>query len=74
MSLEKIEVEVKLTVAHVNTILSHLAKGAYNEVADLIAHLRGQVVPQVASAQKSANVADSSAIETDATKSETSAV
>ena len=52
MSLEKIEVEVKLTVAHVNTILAHLAKGAYNEVAELIAHLRGQVVPQVDAAKK----------------------
>jgi len=32
--------------------LAHLAKGAYNEVAELIAHLRGQVVPQVDAAQK----------------------
>ena len=48
--LEKIEVDLKLTVAHVNTILAHLAKGVYSEVVDLISHLRSQALPQVAAA------------------------
>jgi len=61
--MEKIEVEVKLTVAHVNTILSHLAKGAYAEVADLIAHLRSQVVPQVNAAQNPAPAASEAPVD-----------
>jgi hypothetical protein len=52
--IEKLEVEMKLTVAHVNTILAHLAKGVYAEVADLINHLRNQAVPQVTAAQEQA--------------------
>lgn len=53
--LEKIEVDLKLTVAHINTILAHLAKGAYSEVVDLINHLRGQAVPQVQAASNATN-------------------
>ena len=45
--MDKIELELKLTVAHVNAILAHLARGAYADVADLIAHIRGQAQPQV---------------------------
>lgn len=54
--LDKIELDLKLTVAHINTILAHLAKGAYSEVVDLINHLRGQAVPQVQAASTSSGL------------------
>lgn len=56
--MNDLELELKLTVAHVNTILAHLAKGAYADVVDLINHLHAQAKPQVeASSQASAPVA-----------------
>jgi len=48
--MENLELELKLTVAHVNTVLQHLAKGVYSEVADLIQLLHGQSAPQVQAA------------------------
>jgi hypothetical protein len=48
--MDNIEIELKLTVAHVNAILKHLAKGAYEEVADLVALLHSQAKPQVETA------------------------
>jgi hypothetical protein len=45
--LDKVEVELKLTVAHINTILSHLGRGAYMEVSDLIAHIRDQAMKKI---------------------------
>jgi hypothetical protein len=48
--MEKLELELKLTVAHVNTILKHLSQGAYAEVSDLITILHGQAKPQVEAA------------------------
>ena len=48
--MDNIELELKLTVAHVNAILKHLAKGAYEEVADLVALLHSQAKPQVEAA------------------------
>ncbi len=48
--MDNIELELKLTVAHVNAILRHLAKGAYEEVADLVALLHSQAKPQVEAA------------------------
>jgi hypothetical protein len=48
--MNKLEVELKLTVEKIDMILAHLAKGAYQEVADLIAHIRGQALPQVQAA------------------------
>ena len=47
--MENLELELKLTVAHVNMVLKHLAKGAYEEVSDLIQLLHGQSAPQAVS-------------------------
>ena len=48
--MDNLEVELKLTVAHVNSVLKHLAKGAYEEVADIIALLHSQAKLQVEAA------------------------
>lgn len=48
--MENLELDFKLTVAHVNAILKHLAKGAYEEVADLISHIHATAKPQVEAA------------------------
>ena len=48
--MENLELELKLTVAHVNTLLKHLGNGAYNEVSELIALLHGQAQPQIVAA------------------------
>jgi hypothetical protein len=48
--MENLELELKLTVAHVNTMLKHLGNGVYTEVADLINLLHGQAKPQIESA------------------------
>jgi hypothetical protein len=45
--MDNLELELKLTVAHINMILKHLAKGAYEEVSELIAVLHMQAKPQV---------------------------
>jgi hypothetical protein len=54
--MENLELELKLTVAHVNTVLKHLGAGAYAEVADLIQLLHGQAKPQIESAVSPAPV------------------
>lgn len=51
--MDNLEIELKLTVAQINGILSHLAKGSYADVADLIASIRAQALPQVSAAEKS---------------------
>jgi len=48
--MDNIELELKLTVAHINTVLKHLAAGAYAEVADVIALLHSQAKPQIETA------------------------
>jgi hypothetical protein len=48
--MENLELDLKLTVAHVNAILKHLANGAYAEVVDIIAVLHKQAKPQVEAA------------------------
>ena len=48
--MDNLELELKLTVAHVNTVLKHLGAGVYAEVADLISLLHGQAKPQVEAA------------------------
>lgn len=48
--MENLELELKLTVAHVNTVLKHLGQGIYSEVAELINLLHGQSAPQVQAA------------------------
>jgi hypothetical protein len=45
--MENLELDLKLTVAHVNAILKHLANGAYAEVVDVIALLHSQAKPQI---------------------------
>jgi hypothetical protein len=54
--MENIELELKLTVAHVNTVLKHLGQGVYSEVAELINLLHGQSAPQVQAATNPAPV------------------
>lgn len=48
--MDNLKLNLELTVAHINTILAHLAKGAYVDVADLIAHLHSQAKPQIEAA------------------------
>jgi len=45
--MDNLELNLKLTVAHVNTMLKHLGAGVYTEVADLINLLHGQAKPQI---------------------------
>lgn len=52
--MDKVEVELKLAVMHVNVILKHLAKGAWEEVADVIAAIHAQAKPQVDAATAAA--------------------
>jgi len=48
--MENLELNLKLTVAHINTILKHLGAGAYAEVAELVNLLHAQAKPQVEAA------------------------
>jgi len=48
--MDNLKLNLELTVAHINTILAHLAKGAYADVADLIAYLHSQAKPQIEAA------------------------
>jgi len=48
--MENLELELKLTVNHVNTLLKHLGAGVYAEVADIINLLHGQAKPQIEAA------------------------
>ena len=48
--MDNLELELKLTVAHVNTVLKHLSAGVYAEVVDLIGLLHAQAKPQVEAA------------------------
>lgn len=52
--MDNIKINLELSVAHVNMILKHLAKGAYEEVSDVIAAIHSQGKPQVESAQAAA--------------------
>ena len=53
--MDEVTVEIKLTVAQVNVILNHLGRGVYNDVVGVIDLIRGQAVPQLASAQTPAS-------------------
>jgi hypothetical protein len=57
--MDNLELDLKLTVAHVNTVLKHLGAGVYAEVADLINLLHGQAKPQVEAAAASPVAAES---------------
>ena len=48
--MDNFELDLRLTVAHVDAILKHLAKGTYEEVAHVIALLHGQAQPQIQAA------------------------
>ena len=48
--MDNLELDLKLSVAHVNTVLRHLGAGVYAEVADLITLLHGQAKPQIEAA------------------------
>ena len=48
--MDNLELELKVTVAQINTILKYLSQGVYAEVSDLIALLHGQAKPQVEAA------------------------
>ena len=63
--MENLELELKLTVAHVNTVLKYLGP-VYAEVGDLIQLLHGQAKPQIETAANSAPIAaneDTQAVE-----------
>ena len=45
--MDNLELNLKLTVSHVNTVLKHLGAGVYAEVAELITLLHGQAKPQI---------------------------
>ena len=49
--MENLKINLELTVAHVNAVLKYLAKGAYEEVTEVIASIHSQAKPQVESAQ-----------------------
>jgi len=48
--MDNLELDFRLTVAHVNTLLKHLGNGIYSEVAEVIQLLHGQAKPQIESA------------------------
>jgi hypothetical protein len=48
--MENLELDLKLTVTHINILLKHLGAGAYAEVADLVNILHSQAKPQIAAA------------------------
>ena len=52
--METLEIELKLTVAHINTILKHLGAGAYAEVSEIVNLLHGQARPQIEQASQPA--------------------
>jgi hypothetical protein len=57
--MENLELEFKLTINHVNTILKHLGSGVYAEVSDIINLLHGQAKPQIETAAASASTTTS---------------
>ena len=48
--MENLELDLRLTVSHVNTLLKHLGAGIYSEVAEVIQLLHGQAQPQIQAA------------------------
>lgn len=45
--MENFVVDLKLSVAQVNMILAHLAKGSFESVSEVIAEIQRQGTPQV---------------------------
>lgn len=50
-------IKLELSIAEVNAVLQALGAGAYNQVADLIAKVREQAIPQVPAAQEAEKAA-----------------
>jgi len=48
--MENLEIQLKLTVAHVQSVLKHLDMGVHAEVRQLIDFIVGQTNPQIESA------------------------
>lgn len=44
-------INLSLEIAEIETVLKHIGQGAYKEVAELIAKIHSQAVPQVQSMQ-----------------------
>jgi hypothetical protein len=55
--MENLELELRLTVNHVNTLLKHLGAGVYSEVAEVIQLLHGQAKPQIDAASQAVTMA-----------------
>jgi hypothetical protein len=45
-------IDLKLTVAQINVILNHLARGAYVEVQPIVDEIRAQAAPQLSLLQQ----------------------
>ena len=56
-------IKLELEIAEVEQILKHLATGAYAEVAQLIAKLHGQALPQAQAQQPVADATANAVIE-----------
>lgn len=54
--MENFEIQLKLNVAQINTILKYLGGGAYVEVSDLINSLHDQARSQIAQATPPASI------------------
>ena len=50
--MDNLILDLKLTVAQVNIILSHLGRGSYIEVQPVVDEIRNQATPQLANAQQ----------------------
>lgn len=50
ITLDKIEISLRLNASEVNTILKHLGMGAFAEVAPLISRIKGQGDPAIQAA------------------------
>jgi hypothetical protein len=66
--MENLELDLKLTVAHVNTILKHLGAGVYAEVAEIVQMLHGQAQPQIQAS--TTNVAPAATVDASAPSTE----
>jgi len=58
-------IKLELEIVEVEQILKHLASGAYAEVAQLIAKLHGQALPQAQAQQPVADATANAVIETE---------
>lgn len=59
--MDNMVLELKLTVAQINVILSHLGRGSYIEVQPVVDEIRAQAAPQLANAPQQPSEAEQSA-------------